>query len=171
MNEYKGLLIFLAKALLLYFVWQILWYGYLSKPNAVNGFLVDSLKTSTIFFLKILGYEVFHNIQDNHLGIVNSPGFIISAPCNGLDLFYLYIAFFIAIPGKLKPKIFFSIAGIFIIYAFNVIRLLFLAFISKFHYNWFSFHHSYTFTLIMYVVIFLLWYWYLKRYAFAFKQK
>jgi exosortase/archaeosortase family protein len=165
-KQYKGLLIFLAKVLILYFIWQILWYSYLSKPNVVNESLILSLKSSTLFLLQFLGYETFHNVTENHLGIIDSAGFIISAPCNGLDLFYLYLAFFIAVPGKWKLKAIFSVLGLIIIYVFNVFRLGFLAYISKYHYNWFNFHHSYTFTLIMYVVIFLLWYLYMKKYAF-----
>ncbi|HCQ30552.1 MAG TPA: hypothetical protein DIU39_09715 [Flavobacteriales bacterium] len=165
--QYKGLLIFLAKALILYFIWQILWYSYLNNPNnTVNISLNESLKSSTLMALQSLGFDTFNNNAENHLGITDSPGFIIGVPCNGLDLFYLYIAFFIAVPGKWKSKLFFSIIGIFIIYTFNVLRLVLLALISKYHYDWFNFHHSYTFTLLMYAIIFLLWYFYLKKYAF-----
>jgi len=166
-KQHRSLVLFLGKALALYIIWQLLWYRYLSQHNAADRFIIQSLKSATLFILNLLGFDTFHEISSNHLGIIDSSGLVIGPPCDGLDLMYLYLAFFIAVPGKPKPKLVFSLLGIIVIYLFNVLRLVFLALIVKYNYNWFNFHHSYTFTLSMYVVIFLLWYMFLKKYAFA----
>ncbi len=164
-QPYRELWLFLAKALLLFIAWKIFFYSYLSTSNMLDRSIIDFLIRATLSILNGLGYETFHE-PVNHIGISGTSGVVIGQPCDGLDLMYLYLAFFIAMPGRIKPKLLFSVAGIALIYFFNVLRLVFLALIVKYNYNWFDFHHSYTFTLSMYLIIFALWYGYLKKYAF-----
>ncbi len=165
LNKHSKLFSFIAKAVGLYILWQIFYYFYLSTPNFLDEVVIGILMDLTKLFLDILGFDVF--IGNNLVGIIGTSGIIIGPPCNGIDLIYLFVAFFIALEGKLKTKIIFILLGSIVIFIFNVIRLVLLAIILKYNFISFDFHHSYTFTLIMYVIIFAIWYFYLKKYAFA----
>jgi exosortase family protein XrtF len=114
----------------------------------------------TNYLLNLLGYKTFMVLQDRDfqvIGIDGSNGVWIGSECNGLKLIALFAVFVIAYPGPVRHKLWFIPAGIIAIHFLNVLRVAFLAIISKTNSSWLAFNHSYTFTFLVYGFIFGLW--------------
>ena len=81
----------------------------------------------------------------------------ISHPCNGFNLFLLYLGFLFCVPGSYIKKIIFSISGLVFIFIINIFRCCALAWLNLNKPEWTEFAHHYAFTAIVYVFIFLFW--------------
>ena len=87
----------------------------------------------------------------------NSYALLISHPCNGLNLFLLYLGFLFCVPGSIIKKSIFSIVGLVFIFILNIFRCCALAWLNLNKPEWTEFAHHYAFTAIVYVFIFLFW--------------
>ena len=91
----------------------------------------------------------------------------IADECNGLELFILYFGFLLAMPASIKRKIWFGLAGIFIIHAVNVIRCVGLGLLLMNWDTYFDIAHHYIFKIMVYSTIFILWIVFSKNLSFS----
>jgi exosortase/archaeosortase family protein len=91
----------------------------------------------------------------------------IADECNGLELFVLYFGFLLAMPAKLKRKLWFGLGGILIIHAVNIFRCVGLGLLLMNWDTYFDIAHHYIFKIMVYSTIFILWVFFSKNLSFS----
>jgi len=157
---------FLFLAGILYWVWFIFYETYLIPKTDIDYVVTRNLVNVTALSYEILGVQTMVDEESKHIviSLASHPGtgVWVGTPCNGLKLFALFSIFIIAYPGKIKHKLWFIPAGIFIIYWINVIRIMLLLKMISVNPELFQFNHNYTFTISVYTMIFILWFLWAK---------
>ena len=87
----------------------------------------------------------------------------IGDPCNGFELFVLYIGFLCCLPSNIKRMGLFIGGGVVSIFLLNIGRCAFLAWLNMNRNTYVDFAHHYLFRLMVYAGIFVGWMWYLKK--------
>ena len=166
LKENKAALIFIAKLALVFFALYFFYEEILSVHTSVNRDLIALIMQHSEKLLVLLGYDLLQTegFYQYHIGIANTSGVVIGDPCNGMSLFVLFASFILVFKGKWWFKLISLFVGIFSIYLMNVIRIVGLCIVVKYHPESLQFHHSYTFTLLVYAFIFLLWVWRIRIY-------
>ncbi len=152
----------------------LVWYGVYDlviKPSYLyDALVIQGIATHAHLILSLLGYDVL--ISDvlysgylNHIAVLGSDGVVIGPGCDGLVIMALFFLFILFMPGKISNKLWFIPLGLLGIHLFNVLRVVCLALLMKFHPEWLDFNHDYTFTVLMYSFVFLLWVVWVKFYA------
>lgn len=139
----------------------------LNSIHAINDWLTHLVTTASRHFIGFVSSNTpwgYYNSTLKTYHVFDSRGHImVGDPCNGFELYYVCAAFIVAIPGiSIKRKLWFSISGIFILFAANVIRVSALFYIAKSHPEWFETFHKTVFQLGVYVIMFIIWIIYLK---------
>jgi exosortase/archaeosortase family protein len=156
---------FLLRAGLIYLVWTIAYHGFLlamgindplTKAVAVISFKFSSLfdNNITLKFIQNLNYIYF---QDK-------PLICIGHECNGLELYVLFVAFYLAL-NKFIASWKWILLGIFGIFVLNIGRIAALAWVVLKIPHQLDFHHKYTFALVVYSWIFLIWFLSARRFS------
>lgn len=167
------------RAVILFVVWKVIFHGLIVPSEFINRGLTKSVIWGTELIIASLGYEVGANFENFEkwkevLGVIYIDGMqsvLVADACNGLELFALYVGFFICFPGPFKYKFFYSISGIPILYLVNVIREAALA-LNYHHFRFsFEFNHHYTYAFVVYLITFLMWRHWLNRYSSMALQK
>ncbi|MCB0478584.1 MAG: archaeosortase/exosortase family protein [Crocinitomicaceae bacterium] len=152
---------FLFVAGILYWIWFIFYETYLIPHTDFDYVVTKNLVNVTNGSYALLGTQTMVDEESQHIviSLASHPetGVWVGTPCNGLKLFALFSIFIIAYPGKIKHKLWFIPAGIFMIYWINVIRIMLLLKLISVNPELFQFNHNYTFTISVYIVIFILW--------------
>jgi exosortase family protein XrtF len=77
--------------------------------------------------------------------------------CNAASVIILFVSFMLAFAGRPKTTFFYTLAGVVIIYATNILRIALMA-IGIVEYPWRAhFLHSIAFPLVIYGAVFMLW--------------
>lgn len=127
----------------------------------------------TAFGLESLGFEVetSYRNENDHVnrisGIIyidSTPAVLVADPCNGLELFALFIGFFLCFPGSWISKTIFIIFGVTFLFLLNILREIMLALNYHYFQSSFDFNHKYTFAIFVYLAVFLIWRFWLNRY-------
>ena len=160
-SQYKIVIVFIIKAILLYLAWFIL-NDFVVAKSGLNDWLNHRVAFDASIFLKLFGYTTAIE-PGNHqflIEINTKPMVGVGNPCNGLELFILFTGFIICFPGGTKKKMWFIPVGILIIHFSNLIRAACLALIQCYKPQYLEINHHYTFVIIVYGIIFSLWiYW------------
>lgn len=146
---------FILKVAGIYVVWYILYELWLLPTGLIDRPLSHNIASVSAGILSFFGQEVF--LSGRILGITGAPGVEIVDGCNGIAAIGLFLGFIIAYPGKWKPRLYFAIFGIGVIYIVNVVRIVTLCYVQKYLPGSFDFMHDYSTTAIFYIVIFGLW--------------
>lgn len=160
---------FLIKALVILVVWKLL-YGFVLEPARIpDKFLVNITGYSTqillSFFYKNVSVDYITSI-DIQSAIVNIDGkkvIGIADPCNGLDVYVLFLSFLYCFPGSWKKRGLYVIIGLPYIYIINTIRCGLIAWLNISHKGWVDISHHYLFTAAVYILVFLVWMRYTKN--------
>lgn len=163
-NKYKSVLRFLGLFFGVYLLLTVLYGFYLGlyqndakKTDAITQLVAKQTEALTNFFgynAKIIAQKgvPYVEVFINDLLIVK-----IIEGCNGISIIILFIAFVISFYSTLKKTVLYLIAGISLLYAFNILRIALLS-ILLYHYpNQQEFLHTILFPLIIYGLVFLLW--------------
>ena len=166
---------FLKRSLLILIIWKIIYNGFLFNGRIIDKPLTDlstmgAEKTMHFFYpqsVLAIKEECNPSIEVNNeivcLDFLYKDGRKIvgvADACNALELYILYLGFLFSFPiaiKKYKRIIFFSIAGIVIIYLANIIRLAALAEMNMRRMDAVDMAHHYVFKMIVYTLIFGLW--------------
>lgn len=178
----KPIRIFLFRVLLLAIIWKCLYVFFLFESKTLDTPLTDSvgqhsawvlnhLYQTNHFYSKILETESLYEGQfiigkASHIYFGNRLVMFIADPCNGLELFILYVIFIIAMPSSLKRKVLFVIGGLMIIHLVNIFRCSGLVALLLYYDEYFNIAHHYIFKMMVYMVIFFLWLWFCKNLTF-----
>jgi len=152
---------FIVRAFGLYVIWFLCYDLFLHPNSRIDYWLIDNLTSSTAWFLRKLGFTlmVMPSGVDTMgvVGIDGSHGVLIGYPCNGLELFALFVGFMLAYPGSTRKKVWYIPLGLITIHLLNITRVIGLALLSYYAPQYMEFNHTYTFTLIVYGYVFVLW--------------
>ncbi|MCG8476247.1 MAG: exosortase family protein XrtF [Cytophagales bacterium] len=158
---------FLSSALILFALWFMVYESWLKNEGTVDDWLTETVTVHSVWVLSQMGYDVSVG-QSSVWTSILCDGFVllnIADSCNGLVLYALFVGFFIAFPGRWKPKLWFSLAGSVVIYLLNVARIVALSFIQMYHPEYLDISHKYVFTLVVYGAIMGMWWLWVNRYS------
>ena len=163
---------FLIKAIIIFVVWQVAYYGFILPNGRANSWLTIQVVTGTKVGLDLLGYDSDFGQTDiknpqssRYIYIDNQPVVLVADECNGFELMALYIGFLLAFPGPWKWKAIFILVGTVVIFIVNILREVVLALNYKYFQESFDFNHKYTYVFVVYSVIFLIWRFWLNNYS------
>ena len=150
-----------------------LWYGlyeFVLKPNGTfDSWVIEFIVNHARSVFGWMGVELEPRSQgflaSNWLAIKGTVGVIVGAPCNGLALFALFIAFMFSFPGPIKHKLWFMPLRVLLIHLVNVLRVIALVSIVAWNEEWLEFNHDYTFTILVYLFVFMLWYIWIRKFS------
>lgn len=77
--------------------------------------------------------------------------------CTGIKQAYIFFCIIAFARGPWLKKLWFIPLGLFVVYAFNIFRIVFIIGMSETHPEWFHFLHIYAFKYSFYGIIFLTW--------------
>jgi len=170
-----GVKSFSKKALLLSFLWMVV-YNYVLLPSRLpDRWLTNVTANATAFVLGKCYSQNFslqpattvnslgENVQGDKILLDKTSVIFIADPCNALKLFVLYIGFILCIPAGIKRRIGFAAGGVIAIFILNIIRCSALVWLWFTRPSLIDFAHHYVFTLIVYSCIFALWVWFCKK--------
>lgn len=150
-----------------YIAWHLSYENYLKPATLLDEYVTQNLIVVTEHLMQMLGYEPVAFFQENdgmfryRVGIRGAQGVMVGPSCDGVVLFALFAIFILSFPGTWFRKLWFIPAGIAVIHAANVARIVGLLFIQLYlGEEALKFNHDYTFTVLVYAIIFALWYVY-----------
>ena len=163
------LTLFILKAAGLYFIWFVAYELYLHPEGTIDHFMIESLITQGSWVLDFLGFK---GIQDHTLegsmrtlGIDGTFGVWIGDPCDGIELFALFIGFLLAFPTNYKNLWWFLPLGVLAIHFLNLLRVVGLSILQYYKPELLEFNHTYTFTILVYGFVMFLWYIWASRFS------
>ena len=152
---------FFATAFVAYVVWSVAYEQALKPKTMLDEVVIGHMVSATECVMQALEWPVGTYPQAathrNRVGVAGHVGVRIGAPCDGVALFALFTIFVLAFPGAVLPKIWFIPAGIAVLHAANILRVVLLVRIQVIAPEWLEFNHDYTFTVFVYGLVFALW--------------
>ena len=174
---------FLIRSFILFVVWKGLYLLLWSEKRTLDDPLTQMVAKHSVWVLNqitpgntftakpMIAVKNFEGeIQVSRVSRIDKSGkpiMNIADECNGLELFILYFGFSLAMPASIKRKIWFGVAGIFIIHAVNVVRCIGLGLLLMNWDTYFDIAHHYIFKIMVYSTIFILWIWFSKNLSFS----
>lgn len=128
-----GIKVFAKKALTLLSAWLVLYYLIMQPLRVPDKWLTSLTASITVKTLNALykpGFKIetgeqvtesYHYIGDQIL-YRSKPALLIADACNAVDVFVLYISFFICLPTSKRRAILFAVVGIAGIFILNIFR-------------------------------------------------
>ncbi len=161
-KEFKPAIRFVLIFVGLYFTGNLVYGFYISlhgnTPDAVTKLVSEQ---SAWFLTHVFGYEV--NAVSNATGptVFLKTGeynvLNVFEGCNGINVFIVFTAFIVAFNGNLRKLLWYVPFGILILYASNLLRIVFLYWTAVTYHRYFYYVHKYIFTGAIYGVVFILW--------------
>jgi exosortase family protein XrtF len=154
----------------IYISWYITYEYYLKPKTHFDEIIIDGLVRTGEVVMRSTGfiltdYSSIDGQYRSHIGIVDSKGVTIGAPCDGAVLYALFICFVAAFPGNVRHKFWFIPIGAAAVYFINALRVVALAVIVNINEDWLAFNHDYTFTILVYAFVFFLWWLWVKKFS------
>jgi len=162
--KYKAVLRFILFFIGTYVVLSLLYGGYLSLSKGGDyppDFVTNLVAKQSSAVLTSLNYNaaIVPNENAPSMKLLVNDYYLadIIEGCNAISIIILFIAFIVAFYEKAKKTVLFIFAGAVLIYAVNIIRIVFLT-IALYEYpEYQEFLHSIVFPAIIYGMVFLLW--------------
>jgi exosortase/archaeosortase family protein len=170
---------FLGRALALLIGWQLLYMLYLQPTRLFDAFLTRLTGVATEKVLQLLyagrAFDTTHLSTTTELaGTVSQTGsawvwmgeqplISIADPCNGLNMYALFLGFVIAYPVGVVLKLAFGTLGLTTLIGVNLARCVGLAVLQIYYPDFTVFAHHYIFNVLTYAAVFGLWYWFTKK--------
>jgi exosortase family protein XrtF len=164
---------FLIKGLTIFLVWKIIYSFFLLPGRVIDGPLTDLVGHHVVILMNKMAPGEPFNAREESKSIIyenvessatqtilyyeDIPLAGIGDPCNGLEVFVLYLGFIIAFPSSLKRKLFFIPAGIVAIYIANLARFIGLMWLIWYKPGMLEFAHDYLYKGVIYFMIFVIW--------------
>jgi exosortase/archaeosortase family protein len=161
-GDLRSINIFLAKIFLFFFAWliadhwlshDVAWFHYFW--TYFYHILLVVLNNVSSWVLELIGYEVVSNYRS--VAILGSYGVVVGNHCVGFGLSYGFSALIISYPGPFLKKLWFVPAGIALIMAANITRLVVLAISVNNKGGFVELDQHDFFNYIVYGLIFLMW--------------
>lgn len=139
--------------------------GTVNYPDYVTNLVAKQTKT----LLNGLNYqaEVLPHPDEPSIKVIVNGRYLVRIieGCNAISICILFVSFILAFAGRLKKTLLYCLAGISIIYAFNLIRIVLLT-LGLYHYpEKQEFLHNILFPLVIYGTVFILWMIWVKQFS------
>lgn len=164
---------FLIKGLIIFLVWKAIYSFFLLPDRVIDEPLTQTVGKHVVIMLnKMAVGEPFHAVEKTQrivqegvetfpvqtvLYYQDIPISGIGDPCNGLEVFVLYLGFIIAFPSGWLRKAIFIPSGIALIYVANIARFIGLVWLQWYKPDLLEFAHDYLYKGVIYFMIFLIW--------------
>ncbi len=144
-----------------YSSWLLLYNSLLIPFTFLDEWVIHILVVTSCLILSILGLEVSTNqgVFFQSIAIDDYPGVVISHHCDALSVIAIFIIVLCVFSHQHRFLWRYILSGSVIIQFVNVIRIVCLSLIFRFHPEWLKFNHDYTFTILVYGVVVLIWWW------------
>lgn len=171
MKEFKPILIFIAKFLLVWWVLLIVYNIYLAQYHQHN--LPDPYSQTvskwTSQTLNACGFEA-KPVDDKTrpwTWIYMDGKFVsyINEGCNAISIMLVFVAFIVAFSTTWKQTLLYILGGLVLIQVMNVVRISIINYIYRYHPDYGKMAHDYLFPAIIYGTIVLLWIVWIKYFA------
>lgn len=175
----KPIRLFLAKALLFFVVWKIIYIGFLLKSKVVDHQLTTHIGNACVEILNnwtsMSGFRAVREAKSSiyegettteiaSLILHNDKRVLYIADlCNGLELIALYIGFIVCMPSSFWRKVRYIIIGVIILDVVNIARCIGLIYLQEYYEYYFDIAHKYIFNITVYSVTFILWVIYTRK--------
>jgi len=156
---------FLIRAGLIYLLWTISYRWFLLEIGINDPLTRLVAHTSASFsssFSKSITLKLIQN--SNYIYYQDKPLVFVGSACNGLELYVLFVAFYLAL-GKFLVSWRWILLGVFGIFVLNIGRISALAWVVLKIPHQLDFHHQYTFALVVYSWILLIWFLSARRFS------
>jgi len=149
--------VFLGRALLIYLVWTI-GYRFFLQGLGINDPLTRIVAVCSTWLSQVFeGGLSMRYFGDRPYILRGSIGLVfIDDSCNGLRLYVLFVAFYLAL-NHFRQSIGWIFLGVIGIFVFNVLRVFGLTMLAIYQPEYLDFNHKYTFVVLVYSWI--LWVW------------
>lgn len=172
-NNSSALNRFLIKGGVLYAIWRI--YRKASIVYDFNGEFTNRLADFFLFigkyFLLALGYPTHVDYVNNTLELSPDSRVLVVYTCMAVNVIALFAFFIVAYPGRIKNKLWFITAGIFVIMLVNSIRMALLSLVLEVIPDKFDLFHDFILQGVLYVIVFAMWYIWIKYFSNSFVNK
>jgi exosortase/archaeosortase family protein len=170
----KAILFFFIRLAIAFGAWYFIAGNFLRPARIIDQPLTNFITLTvvkTINFLSpnaaSLSWSKNYNKPGNNLVQNKKPVLGIYDSCNSIDLIFTYTIVLLLLPGSVKRKLLFSIGGVIVITAVNIVRIIALYYIYQYQKEAFVFSHEYLFTILMDILIFCGWLIFIKKTATA----
>lgn len=174
MKIQRNIVLFLAKFFATYILLFVLYSVYLQNTQEKGDVFSCSPITTTVAkqtssVLNFVGYDTQFEQHDREMSVkLMLNGYYTSRViegCNSISIIILFLSFIIAFPGTIKATIWYSIFGIVVIYAINVLRIAFLTVMLYKYPKEQVLLHNIVFPAIIYGTTFLLWVLWVQKFS------
>ncbi|MBL7873729.1 MAG: exosortase family protein XrtF [Cyclobacteriaceae bacterium] len=162
LKENRKALLFLGKFVGLYLVLNTGYGLFIEGYSPGTDPITMMVARNTQSLLSIFYQDItLHSTElSAHVTIANKGLRIINVfeGCNSINVIIVFLVFMISYGGPRKALIKFSVWGIVILYAINLLRVSLLFWVAIYYPNSLYFFHKFFFTGIIYGCVFVLWY-------------
>ncbi len=166
-KPYQGIIYFVVLLLGTHLLWKLVVTGNMSGHEiAIFGVDMTAQFTILSYWTTRICYSIIKLFPDT--GTFISEGTImyftdtkfpisIIWGCTGVKQLYCFATIILLYTGPLKDKLWYIPLGCLILWAYNIIRIVSICFLTRNHPEWFDALHEGWFRYIYYGIIFLLW--------------
>jgi exosortase family protein XrtF len=172
LKENKIFLQFLAKFLITYVVFTLVYNFYLSGFDK-QKFAIDDITTFVAKKVEV-GLQLFDNkaiveklSTETSYKVVFKDKYLtrIIEGCNAVNVLILFVSFVFAFSSTLKKTLLFTLFGVVLIFILNILRIVFINIISFYFTNSHTFIHDILFPVMIYGIVFALWYYWVVKFS------
>ena len=164
-KENSNFVRFAAAVILTHILWKVAFFtpDELTQTLFFGHDVTEALLPVSIFIANTV-YPIVDLLSSSNVHLTQSaihydqaPGLLIIWGCSGIKQGFIFMAVIISAKGMWPRKMWYTPAGLTILYGYNLFRLTFLTLMNENHIEWFDFMHGTVFKVGYYMVIFLLW--------------
>jgi len=168
-KEFKPTIFFLVRFLGFYIAGNLLYGLYITsyepKPDPVTQWVTHQ----SSWVLTQMGWStetVHHRMRPTTSVLYQSKAIVsVYEGCNGLNVMIIFSAFLVALGPIKKTLYWFLPAGLMIIHISNLLRIVFLFWVTLYLPDFLYFTHKYLFTAFIYLIVFVMWFVWVKKYT------
>jgi len=174
LKKNKPVLLFLLRFFVSYFILSGLYQWYLRENQQTETVyaccpVTEMVANHTVGLGNFFGYNFSHiqHTEELSFKLFTDDNYIarIVEGCNSISVIILFWAFIIAFTGNWKKTILFGLAGSLLIYALNILRIVFISVAMGSYPQYTEFLHQIIFPAVIYGFTFLLWVVWVKYFA------
>lgn len=168
LGSFVDVAIFMAILLVFHFFWKYFIGDILRVAFIYDSavYLAHEVFIRAQWVLDVLGVNytgfnrmlIVDGIKNNVIYLPEVNGYVsVNLSCSGLKQFYQFLVLMLLYPGPWRHKLWFIPAGLFVIHVVNIMRIVFMVFVTIHNSQNWDFWHDNIVRPFFYVVMFLLW--------------
>ena len=170
LRPYADIILFVVALLAANFFWkftvlgdeggeQVIWFGVdITRPFDILAAHI----AKAVYWLVHLTRDTIYLLSDNILWFTSGTSIKIVWSCTALKQSFIWLIIMLAARGKWLRKLWFIPLGWVCIYAFNILRIAWIAMIVEHHPQLFELLHTHIFKYLFYLMLFGMWIWWTK---------